>query len=186
MRRGAGFFRLTAVVLLLAAVTACAGDDEEDLAPCPVARVMGEPSEITRFRSGPGKDPTDILFQARFVKVSGECSYDEDGGEIEVELKVVIDVTKGQANREDEAAFNYFIAVAERGPDIGPEPFVHGRQAFPVKVQFEETRKSLRYTDEFEVTIPRPDNRSVYAYVLYLGFELTADELEYNKEVLGF
>lgn len=180
------YMKLAAVGLLLAFVTACSGDDDEDLAPCPIARVMGEPSEITRFRDGPGRDPTDILFQARFARVFGECSYDEDGGEIGVELTVALDVMKGQANRDDEAAFSYFIVVAERGPDIGPEPFVHGRQAFSVKVPFAETRKSLRYTDEFEITIPRPDNRSVYSYVLYLGFELTPAELEYNQEILGF
>lgn len=178
--------RLVAAGVLAALVAGCGGDDAKDLAPCPSARVMGEPSELTRFGEGPGRDPTDILFEAAFIRVVGECSYDDDGGEIDIELNVVIDVLRGQANRDGEVSFRYFVAVAERGEDIGPQPAVHGRKAFAVQASFPETRRNIRYADLLEITIPRPDARSVRGYVLYLGFELTPEELAYNKRKLGF
>jgi hypothetical protein len=178
--------RLVAAGFLGALVAGCGGDDAEDLVPCPSARVMGEPSELTRFREGPGRDPIDILFEAKLLRVAGECSYDAEGGEIEIELNVVVDILRGQANRDGEVSFSYFVAVTERGEDIGPQPAVHGRKAFDVQVSFAETRRNIRYTDLLEITVPRPDARSVRAYVLYLGFELTPEELAYNKQKLGF
>ena len=179
-------FRLVAACVVLLLGAGCSGDDNEDLAPCPVAKVMGEPSELTRFADGPGRDPTDILFEASFRKVVGECGYDSDGGEIDVELTVAFDILRGQANRQGEASFSYFVAVAERGEDIGPQPIVHGRKAFSITAPFAQTQKRIGYSDVLEITIPRPDARDVRSYVLYLGFELTPEELSYNKRKLGF
>jgi hypothetical protein len=178
--------RLAAAGVVASLVVGCSGDDAKDLAPCPVARVMGEPSELTRFRAGPGRDPTDILFEATFLQVAGECSYDADGGDIEIELNVLIDILRGPANQSGEVSFRYFVAVAERGEEIGPQPAVHGRKAFAIEALFPETRRNVRYTDVLEITIPRPDARSVRSYVLYLGFELTPEELAYNRRKLGF
>ncbi len=178
--------RLLAAGLAAASVAGCGGDDDQ--APCPAARVMGEPSEVTRFRDGPGRDPTDILFEASFTQVVGECSYDAGGGDIDVELTVVIDILRGQANREGKVDLRYFLAVTEYGAggeEAAPKPVVHGRKAFPVRAEFPETRRNIRFTDVLEITIPRPDARSARAYVLYLGFELTPEELAYNKRKLG-
>jgi len=171
--------------LAAALVAGCSGDKEKDIAPCPAARVMAEPSELTRFRAGVGLDPTDILFEAKFQQVAGECSYDEDGGDIDIELNVVIDVLRGRANADGSAAFQYFLAVVERDAETGPPPAVHGRKAFAVELSFPEARRNVRFRDVLGITIPRPDARSVRSYVLYLGFELTAEELAYNKRKLG-
>jgi len=177
--------RLVAAGVLMTLAAGCSGDDAEDLVPCPPARVMGEPSELTRFGEGPGRDPTDILFEAKFIQVAGECSYDQDGGDIDIELNVVIDILRGQANRDGGLSFHYFVAVVERGEDVGPQTAIRGREAFAVEASFPETRRNVRYTDVLEITIPRPDARSVRSYALYLGFELTPEELAYNKWKLG-
>jgi len=132
-----------------------------------------------------GRDPTDILFEARFLQVAGECSYDEDGGDIDVELNVVIDVLRGRANTGGSAAFRYFLAVVERDGETETQPQVYGRKAFKVEISFPETRRNVRYSDVLGITIPRPDSRSVRSYVLYLGFELSEEELAYNKRKLG-
>lgn len=169
----------------MAMVAGCSGDDSADLVPCPAARVLGEPSELTRFRDGPGRDPTDIQFEAKFMQVNGECSYDADGGEIEIELNVVIDVLRGRANADGAASFSYFLAVVERDQQAGSPPAIQGRQEFPVQLSFASTRRNIRYTDVLGIKIPRPDARSVRGYVLYLGFALTPEELDFNRRKLG-
>lgn len=175
-------------VIACAAVTlaACSGDDNEDEAPCPAAKVLGEPSELTRFRDAPGNDPTDILFEARMMRVVGECAYDLDGGEIEVELEVVMEVVRGAALTDGKIDYRYFVAIAEWTPDGGLEPVVHSREAFQVDTRIPSGRRGLRYRDLLEITIPRPDDRNVQNYVLYLGFELTKDELSHNRDRFGY
>ncbi|MBE9558396.1 MAG: hypothetical protein IMF08_16180 [Proteobacteria bacterium] len=175
-----------AVVACAAAFLAgCSGDEDEDTSPCPAAKVLGEPSELTKFRDGPGLDPTDILFKARMMRVVGECSYDLDGGEIEIELEVVMEAVRGAALVDGKVAFGYFVAVAEWVPGGGSEPVVHSREAFQVQTRIPSGRRGLRYTDMLEITIPRPDDRNVQNYVLYLGFELTKEELFHNRERFG-
>lgn len=168
------------LVASVAALTACSSD-ESDLAPCPPARVLGDASELTRFGGGSGRDPVDIAFEASFRRVAGECGYREGGGDIDVELTVVLDIARGPALDAEAAAFSYFVAVSERSQDASGEPAILARQSFAVEVPFPEGRKGLRYTDTLEVTIPRANGRPVRDYVMYLGFELTDEELRYNR-----
>ncbi len=144
--------------------------------------MLSEPAELTRFREGPGRDLTDVSFKAYIVRVVGDCAYDdEEGGEIDVELTVAIDVLRGPANARDLAAFSYFVAVSEYIEGGGSTPAVLGREAFTVEAPFAEGKKGLRYTDVLDITIPRPDNRDVRNYVPFLGIELTPEEMAYNK-----
>ena len=179
-------FRAAAIAVVAVVGAGCANDDKEDEAPCPAAKVLGEPSELTRFRDGPGHDPVDVLFEARMMRVVGECSYDLDGGEIEVELQVTMEVVRGTALTDGKVSYRYFVAVAEWTPDAGLEPIVHSREAFQVDTGIPAGRRGLRYDDVLEISIPRPDNRNVQNYVLYLGFELTKEELTYNKDKFGY
>lgn len=178
--------RCVAIAAVAVIVAGCSNDDNEDEAPCPAAKVLGEPSELTRFREGPGRDPTDILFEARMMRVVGECAYDPDGGEIEVDLEVVMEVIRGAALTDGKVSYRYFVAVSEWTPEAGLEPVVHSRKAFQVDTGIPAGRRGLRYQDVLEITIPRPDDRNVQNYVLYLGFELTKEELSYNKDKFGY
>lgn len=178
--------RWTTIAVVTFLVAGCAGNDSKDEAPCPAAKVLGEPSELTRFRDGPGRDPIDIRFEARMMRVSGECSYDLDGGEINVDLTVSMEATRGAASGDGAVNYRYFVAIAEWVPNGGPDPVVLSREAFNVETRIPPGRRGLRYQDVLEITIPRPDDRNVRNYVLYLGFELTKDELSHNKDKFGY
>lgn len=169
-------------VLLGLLIAGCTSGDK-DLAPCPSARVLADPSELTRFGDGSGRDPTDIVFEASFLRVAGECRYDKDGGEIAVELAVVLDMRKGPANADNKARFGYFIALTQVVP--GTEPVVLKREAVPVEIDFAPGRVGLIRTDKLELVIPRADAQDVRNYRLFLGFELTPDELAFNRRKFG-
>lgn len=173
------FPRAVAAACLLA-MAGCSSD-ESDLAPCPSARVLGEPSELTRFADGAGRDPVDVVFEASFTRVAGECTYGTGGGDIDVELTVVFDIARGPAGTDRAASFSYFVAVSERAAEGAAKPRILARESFPVEASFPAARKGLRYTDVLDITIPRGEGRGVGDYVMYLGFELSAEELSYNR-----
>lgn len=170
------------IVLLGLLVAGCVSGNE-DQTPCPSARVLADPSELTRFGDGSGRDPTDIAFEASFLRVTGECRYDIDGGEIMVELAVALDVRRGPANADSTARFGYFIALTQVAP--GAEPIVLMREAVPVEIDFAAGRVGLVHTDNLELAIPRADAQDVRNYRLFLGFELTPGELTFNKRKFG-
>jgi hypothetical protein len=185
--RPAQYYRTLLPALAAGLVLALAGcgKDKADLAPCPQAKVLEDPSQLTRYRQGPGRDLTDVVFEASFARISGECGYDEDGGEIDVELTVLVDVLRGPANSDGKAVFSYFVALSEYAADGGLAPNVLSREAFTVDVEFTTVYKSLRYSDVLDVTIPRPDNRDARNYVFYFGFEMTPEELAENRRNRG-
>lgn len=178
-----GKFARAAIACLL--VLAACSSKEPNRTPCPSARVLAGPSQLTRFADGGGRDPVDVAFEAQFQRVSGECSYNKGGERIAVDLTVVLDVARGPAATDGPVSFSYFVAVSEKGDGPEAEPRILTRQSFPVETSFPPGRNGLRYTDVLDVTIPRGKDRAVADYVLYLGFELTPEELSYNRSKGG-
>lgn len=174
------------LAVAMAVLAACANDEEQDTVPCPAAKVLAQPSELTRFRDGSGRDPIDVRFEARMMRVIGECGYDTDGGDIDVELDITMDVLRGPALSDGKIAYRYFVAVAEWVSADATEPVIRSRQSFPVETMIPAGRRGLSYNDVLEITIPRPDDRDVRNYVIYLGFELTEDELRHNRDKFGY
>lgn len=173
---------VAAVLGLLVAGCASGGGNQT---PCPSARVLADPSELTRFGDGAGRDPTDIAFEASFLRVTGKCRYDKDGGEIEVDLVVTLEARQGAADAGNEARFGYFVALAYEDSAAGSEPVILKREAVPVDVIFKPGRLGLVHTDNLELAIPRENAQDVRNYRLYLGFELTPEELAFNRRKFG-
>jgi hypothetical protein len=178
--------RWSILVIAMAVLSACANDEEDPGVPCPAAKVLAQPSELIRYREGAGRDPTDVRFEARMMRVFGECSYDSDGGEIDVELDVTMDILRGPALADGAVSYRYFVAVAEWVSQDATEPVILSRESLPVETVIPAGRRGLSYKDLLEITIPRPDNRDVRNYVIYIGFELTRDELKHNRERFGY
>ena len=48
-------------------------------------------------------------------------------------------------------------------------------------VEFPGNQTRAHYTDEFELVIPKLSGQSVDDFLIFIGFELTNEELEYNR-----
>ena len=66
---------------------------------------------MTKFKPGPGRDITDILFEAEIVNFAGDCDYDE--GQAEIELSVQIRVERGPANKGRDDRVRIFRGVSQ-------------------------------------------------------------------------
>ena len=102
--RRAGFLLGLAGVSLLAA---CAAEPERR--PCPQAVVLTDASRQVKF-SGPGRDLTDVLFEASIQAGQLVCEYDENV--LDVDLQVQVVAQRGPANGDRLANISYFVAVA--------------------------------------------------------------------------
>ncbi len=130
---------------------------------------------MVRYRPGPGRDVTDVLFSATVVDFRAQCKYNRKRTEVDIDLSVVFDVRRGPADSSRKAAFGYFVAI----PQFHPAP--QGKQVFPTSVDFEGNQTRVRYGDKIELTIPLDPKRSRRKYAVYIGFQLTAAEVEANR-----
>lgn len=156
-----------ALALLLAA---CSGDDEPPL--CPEVYLVPDANRLVRF-AGPGRDLTDVQFEAALQGADLFCEYDE--GVMEGVLQVSFVASRGPADRRRLAAFTYFVAVATVDKEVV------AREEFRLAVPFEGNRTRVAASEELTPRIPIKPGESPLDYRIFVGFSLSPEELRYNR-----
>jgi hypothetical protein len=168
---------LLAAPLLLAACETLSSLDfspePEIPPPCPRAVVGEGAGRLTRFDGG-GKDPTNVLFEAEIADLAGSCIYDDT--EISVEMLIQIVAGRGPAATDDDAKVSYFVAVTRTDKTI------LARQAFDAVIELPGNQTRNEIIEEIEQIIPIPEGGSGGNLVIVVGFEMTPDELEFNRQ----
>ena len=140
---------------------------------CPRVTVLGDGASVTKFRDGTGRDLTDVTAQADIVDVAVECDYDRTG--VDVAMQVAIAATRGPADRARVADFDYFVAVADAQRNI------LAKEVFRVRVQFPQSQSRVGQVEEIAPRIPLKDRAQGGTYQIVVGFQLTPEELEWNR-----
>ncbi len=144
--------------------------------PCPPVYIMSDAAKITKYRSGGGRDLTDVEMEGEVVAFKGGCVYDDKGGEVSLQLG--FELRRGPAAKGRTLDVTYFVAV----PKFYPAPEAKGVFTFPVT--FPDTADRIRVTDE-EVTMRLPvrTKELIDNYEIYIGFQLSSEELEANRRI---
>ncbi|GLQ05684.1 hypothetical protein [Sneathiella chinensis] len=175
-------------VLAPVALTACSGSIDAGLGdmfstreplPCPQVAVLPHADAITIFRPGQGRDLVDVQYEGVIAPVSGECSYEDDDSVIAVDLILRIGAIKGPAATSQTQEFPYFIAVADRNKKI------LNKKVFTSPVSVPEGRRRGGVEEETVQRIPLPTGRFGPDYTIILGFQLTQEQLDYNRSAAG-
>ncbi len=160
--------------------TACSS---KDVAPaCPRVAVLNGAGSLTRFAPGPGRDLLDVDFQADMADLVSACRDKQapDGKPITVvALAPVLVANRGPANRDHQARFSYFVSVVDSGQQILT------KQIFPIEIDFSGNRNRVVLRDDdppITVDVPNPKGVGARGYEILLGFQLTQDEIDYNRK----
>lgn len=165
--------RLVLALGIAIGVAGCGGGEKKRALPCPKFLLLGHAGDMTKFRAGPGRDVTDVDFRTRITDFRGTCDHTKTG--IEAEFFVEIAVERGPANTSRSASFQFFVAI----PRFHPKPA--GKKTFPVRVRFGENKNRLLYRDQIAIRIPLGTGEVAGDYDVYLGIQLDAEQLEYNR-----
>ncbi len=166
-------------VLAMLLVAGCSVFQKGVPPPCPRVSVLSDASKLVRYREGPGRDITDVLFEAGISDFVGSCVYRDNNTRVTIELSVMFDLRRGPANRDRQAGFEYFVAI----PKFHPAP--EGKRRLPIRVDFPGNRTRSRVTDVLEVEIPIAKGSSGTDYPVFIGFQLSASELRENRARSG-
>ena len=166
-RRAAG----AAFVVGLGACTALTGGPA---GPCPRVSIVSDAATVTQFAPGPGRDLIDIEYEAEIVQVAPGCSYGRDG-RITAITTIALAATRGPAARSGTANLVFFVAVIDQNERV----LVRAR--FGSAVQFDPNRRRAGVEEEIEEIIPLAAGLDGAAYEILVGFELTGDQLDFNR-----
>lgn len=163
----------------MASLAACAKQDSAASAPpCPNIIIVKDTSELTAFRPGPGRDLTDVVFDAKLGRYAGDCetSLEKDRtGTVSVDLKLFFEATRGPANDTREGKFSYYVAVAKRGGEI------LAKKVFDAGLKFEGNRNRVGVMQELSQEIPLHKDQLGEDFDIYVGFQLTPEQLQFNR-----
>jgi hypothetical protein len=175
-------FATRSIVLFTAllALSACRAFDKEEPPMCPRVSALADSVTLTKFRPGPGRDISDVQLMAEMTSFHGECRYDAEAKQMRLTLQVGIDAERRPALAGRQADIGYYIAI----PAFYPNP--QAKQILPVKLEFAADANRLHYTDgEVEISIPMADLKDWPKYEVFVGLQLTPDELAFNRQQRG-
>ena len=175
---GAGF---AFAGLVLASTSACSAfdplRDEENAGPCPNAFALNDAARVVSFAE-PGVETYDnVAYTAEIQAVRTFCRYVGDRP-IDSDVEIEIGFGRGPAATEPSHTYNLWVAVTRT--DVA----VLERTVFPIEVTFPRDEDRVYRLQEIkEIIIPRAEeSTSGSNFEILLGFEVTADELEFNRQ----
>ncbi|MFV1851520.1 MAG: hypothetical protein ACMZ66_12525 [Thalassospira sp.] len=180
MTIGNGLRRVCAlgVVSLGGLLAACSGGnpfEEQPVPVCPAAYLPKDTAKLVQF-NGSGKDLTDVVVEAEFTGYLGDCGYDLDDKVLDVIISPIITAELGPAAQARTAQFQYFVALRD------PNGTFVQKSVFDVTMPFADNLNMARFRDEqVTLSVPLSDVWTGPDYEIYLGFQLSADQVEYNR-----
>ncbi len=168
------YLTVVPTVCLLAVLVASCGADPL-AAACPQVRVDSTTANLTKFREGAGRDLSDVEYQAEIVGFKGECVVDKDSAEVIMDIDFAI--ANGPAGKAGPVSIYYFVAIPQFFPKTEGKKVIEikrdlpGRATAPARVKESSVR----------VTIPLKKDQAAAGFDVYIGLQLTTDQLEYNR-----
>ena len=151
---------------------------------CPPVSILSDAALITRYVKGAGKDIVDIDFTGKIIRIKGKCSYEFDSntGEGAVGIDVITEfkMERGAANKSRQADFEYFVSIMDDDGNI------LDKQTFSYSAKYWKNRLSVKDVDSpIELSVPLSGGRTGQDFTVYVGFQLSQEELEFNRNQSG-
>jgi hypothetical protein len=180
MRSGRARLAVLAAAAALA-LSACTAAEDRQAAICPRAGILPDANIMVQFRDGPGRDLTDVVAQAQIMDVAVACEYTSGRRPpgVTLDLQVAIAAERGPADRSRRASLPYFVAILDGDQNIVAKEF------FTAQFEFPDNRTRVGRVDDLEPRIPLRSNFDGPSYRVMVGFQLTPDQLAWNRRQRG-
>jgi len=168
--------RVAPLALILAAggaLSGCSwfhGDYDDD--KCPVVAIPDDLSHVSHFK-GTGTDFANVTVTALLTDAKGQCNFDPQG--VTVEMNVSLIARLGPAAVDRTGDFAYFVAI------LNQDGTIVAKQVFPAPIAFADNQTRRGSIETITQRIPLKDLKQAGKYRIEIGFQLTQEELEYNR-----
>ena len=116
--------------------------------------------------------------------MSGKCFYEIDSdtqeGLVRVNVKTEFKIDRGAANKTRQADFQYFVSIIDANGEI------LDKQVFPYTAKYWKNRLSVKDADApVELSIPLSGGQTGQDFSIYVGFQMSKEELDFNRAATG-
>lgn len=162
-------------VLSAGALTGCGLFEKEIDFTCPSAKVLGDAQRISQFKPGAGRDIIDVQFEAQIEGLLVTCTYDDDEKVLTATSKIAIVAERGPGAETDKTTFPFFVAL------LDSEENVVKKQVFDSPFRFQPGFRRGKVEEEIEQVFPKVNPKDGVKYHILIGFQLTEEQLKFNR-----
>ncbi len=153
------------------------GVSESVIPTCPDISILTEAARLTRFQEGSMGDLTDVLYEGEIREIEGDCSWAGDVVIVDLELEFV--TARGPAYQGKDPEINYFVGVTDRRRVVISKENLRTTPKIPAGANATAWREKLKQR------IPLAPGKNGGDYSVFVGFQLSHAELEYNRRWYG-
>lgn len=145
---------------------------------CPEVRIVDELSSLTEFAGEGHTDSQNQISQVFMTAVNTACQYSQKN--VAIDLKLEFKGTlgpKAKVRQDDKPFFSYpfFVAVLSEKEEI------LAKEVFSASLSYGRDEQSHTYYESLRQIIPFDDAAEAPGYKVLIGFQLTQDQLAYNR-----
>jgi hypothetical protein len=145
---------------------------------CPVTAVLADAVTVTKLKPGTqtaAPNPTNVAFSAEMSQAKLVCNYNRNANRLTVDINFAVKATRGPAATGTDPQLDFFVAVVDVDNNVITKNVFHGQPEM-------RGRNSNVYTQNVEdFDVPMAMDKRPSDYEILTGFQLTPDELAYNR-----
>ena len=172
--------RAAAVLLagLLASLAGCGPGKDEFPPVCPRAEPLWQAADLSRYRdesASANQDIRDLVLSGRIVGIPAKCAQGDSAKQLAADVGFTMQLTRGPAMQGREIDVPYFLAATEGGRILD-------KKIYPAHIVFPANVDQVTWTaDPVHMVFPVSPTKSGAAYTVLAGFQLTEQELAFNR-----
>ncbi|HYM33635.1 MAG TPA: hypothetical protein VEU47_20210 [Candidatus Cybelea sp.] len=147
---------------------------------CPRASILGDASQVVLYKSGEGRDVTDITYQGEVTALAGECEFSSKGKVINMTVTITLVATRGPAASGDSVQLPFFVSVIDKR-----QQRVMNKAVFESPIPFKDNRRRSGVAEQIAETINVEQGRTSADYEILVGLQLNEEQLEFNRKRRG-
>ncbi len=172
--------RAAAILLagLLILLAGC-GPGKDQFAPvCPRADLLWQAANISRYRdesASATQDIRDLVLSGRIVAIPAKCQPGDSAKQLAADVGVTLQFVRGPAMQGREVDVPFFVAATEGGNILD-------KHVYQTHIVFPPNVDQVTWTsDPVHMVFPISPTKSGAAYTVLAGFQLTEQELTFNR-----
>jgi hypothetical protein len=145
---------------------------------CPSTGVLSDAVTVTKLKAGTqgvAPSPANIAFTAEMSQAKLDCNYNRGQNKLSVDINFAVKATRGPAAMGPDPQLDFFVAVVDADNNVLRKTVYHGKPDMAGR----PTNVYTQSVDNFPV--PLGMDKRPYDYEILTGFQLTPDELAYNR-----
>lgn len=148
---------------------------------CPKAKVVEELSGFSDFDNFSDTSDSNLIALAGILGVKSTCEYGAKS--VTVDMRVDFEGflgPKGKISSGDRPFFSYpfFVAVTE------PDGDILAKEVFAAPFAYENGQTYHKHSEDLRQVIPVPNQNRGSKYQILVGFQLSEEQLAYNRAVI--